>query len=115
MDTLLYKENICYMSFPRNFLKKNILLVDLSARRVYPLSLFTLHCNFTTNNFGNFLKFWAGLFLRINLNSYFQASYFSGILRISGIADLQHWIFLDFSDNLLMFLEESGVIFSFLE
>ena len=77
--------------------------------------MFTLRCNFTTCNFDNFVEFWVELFLRINLSSYFQASYFSGILQISGIADLQHWIFLKFSDILLMFLEESGVIFPFLE
>ena len=53
------------------------------------------------------------LFLRINLSSYFQASYFSGILRISGIANFQHGIFLNFSDIFLMFLEECGVIFLF--
>ena len=49
------------------------------------------------------------------LLSYFQASYFSGILQISRIADLQHWIFLNFSDIRLMFLEESGVISPFPE
>ena len=53
------------------------------------------------------------LFLRINLSIYFQASFFYGILQISRIADLQHWIFLNFSDILLMFLEEIGVIFPF--
>ena len=109
------KYDICYTSFPRHFLKKNILLVDLSARRVYPLPMFTLCYNLKTCNFGNFVKFWAELFLRINLNSYFQASYFSGIVRISGIADLQHWILFNFSDILLMFFGESGVIFLFLE
>ena len=109
------KYDICYTSFPRNFSVKNILLVDLSDRRVYPLSMFTLRCHFTTYNFGNFVNFWAELFLRINLNSYFHASFFSGILWISGIADLQHWIFLNFSDILLMSWEESGVIFLFLE
>ena len=113
MDTLLYKENICHMPFPHHFLKKNILLVDLSARRVYPLSMFSLLCNFTICNFGNFVKFLAELFLRINLSSYFQASFFSWILRISGIADLQHWIFLKCLDILLLFLEESSVIFPF--
>ena len=30
------KYDTCYMSFPHNLLKKNILLVDLSARRVSP-------------------------------------------------------------------------------
>ena len=49
------------------------------------------------------------------MSSYFQASYCSGILRISGIADLQHWIFLNISDIILMFLEESGVVFPFPE
>ena len=49
------------------------------------------------------------------MSSYFQASYFSGILRISRIADLRHWIFLSFSDIFLMLLEESGVIFPFPE
>ena len=78
--------------FPVIFLERNILSVDLSARRVYPLPMFTLRCNFTTYNSGNFVKFWAELFLRINLNSYFQVSYSSEILWISGIADLQHWI-----------------------
>ena len=68
-----------------------------------------------TYNFGNFVKFWAELFHRINLSSYIQASYFYGISRISRIADLQHWIFLNFSDIVLMVLEESGVIFSFLK
>ena len=77
--------------------------------------MFTLRYNFKTYNFGNFVKFWAELFLRINISSYFQASYFSWILQISRIADLQHWIFLNFSYILLMFLEESGVVFSFLE
>ena len=43
--------------FPRNVLKKNTLLVDLSVRRVYPFSMFTLRCNFTTYNLGNFVKF----------------------------------------------------------
>ena len=33
------KYDICYMSFPHNLLKKNILLVDLSARRVYTVIL----------------------------------------------------------------------------
>ena len=51
----------------------------------------------------------------IYLLSYFQASYFSGVLQISRIADLQHWIFLNFSDIRLMFLEESGVISPFPE
>ena len=51
------KYDICYMSFPHNLLKKNILLVDLSARRVSPLSMFSLYCNFTICNFGNFIKF----------------------------------------------------------
>ena len=55
------------------------------------------------------------MFFRINLSSDFEASYFSGIVRISGIADLQHWIFLKFSDILLMFLEEDGVNFLFPE
>ena len=109
MDTLLYKYNM--ISVTR--LKKNIRLVYLSARGVYPLSMFTLRCNFTTCSFSNFVKFWVQLFLRINLSSYFQASYFSGILQISGIANLQHGIFLNFSDIFLMFLEESGVIFLF--
>ena len=44
MDTLLYKKNmipfytkkIWKYDFPHHFLKKNILLIDLSARRVYP-------------------------------------------------------------------------------
>ena len=59
--TLLYKENmICCTSFPYHVLKKNILFVDLSARRVYPLLIFTLHCNYTTCNFGNFVKFLSG-------------------------------------------------------
>ena len=59
-DTLLYKENmICYKSFPY-VLKKNILFVDLSARTVYPLLIFTLRCNYTTCNFGNFVKFLSG-------------------------------------------------------
>ena len=57
MDTLLYKENI--ISVTRHFLKKNILLVDLSAVGV---------------------ECWAEVFLRINLSSYFHATYFSGIL-----------------------------------
>ena len=73
MNTLLYKENL--ISVTCHFLKKNILLVYLSAIGVYPLSMFTLRCNFTTCNF----EFWAELFHRINLSSYFQASYFSGI------------------------------------
>ena len=76
--------------------------------------MFTLRSNYTKCNFDNFVKFWAELFLRINLSSYFQASFFSGILRISGI-DLQHYIFLNFSDIPSMFLEESGVIFFFPE
>ena len=109
------KFDICYTSFPHHFSKKKFLLVDLSARRVYPLLMFALRCNFTTCNFGNFVKFSAELFLRINLSSYFQASHFSGILRISGITDLQHWIFFNFSDILLMLLEESGVSFPFPE
>ena len=100
--------------FHINFQKK-ILLVDLSARRVYPLLMFALRCNFTACNFGNFIKFSAELFLRISLSSYFQASHFSGILRIAGITDLQHWIFFNFSDILLMFLEESGLSFPFPE
>ena len=68
------KYDICYMSFSHHFLRKNFLLVDLSARRVYPLSMFSLHCNFTICNFGNFIKLYAELFLAINLSSYFQAS-----------------------------------------
>ena len=56
------------------------------------------------------------MFLRINLINYFQASCFSGILSISRIADLQHRIFLNFSDiQLSMFLDECGVIFPFIE
>ena len=51
----------------------------------------------------------------IYLVSYFQASYFSGILQISRIAELQHWIFFNFSDIRLIFLEESGVISLFPE
>ena len=106
MDILLYKESM--ISYPRHFSKENILLVDLPARRVYPLSVFTLRCKFTISNFGNFFKFWAELFLRINFSSYF-----SEILRNSGIADLQHWTFKNFSDTFLIVLEESGVIFPF--
>ena len=60
-DTLLYKENMtCYKSFPYYVLKKNILFVDLSARRVCPLLIFTLRCNYTTCNFDNFVKFLSG-------------------------------------------------------
>ena len=100
MNTLLYKVTyICYTSF----VKEKYSIGNLSAIGVYPQSMFTLRCNFTTCNFDNFVEFWAELFLRINLSSYFLASYPSGILRISGVADLQHWIFLKFSDILLMF------------
>ena len=45
------------ISVTRHFLKKNILLIELSAIGVYPLSMFTLRGNFTTCNFGNFVKF----------------------------------------------------------
>ena len=71
------------------FLKKNIPLVDLSARKVYPRPMFSLRCNFKICKFGKF-KFWVELFLRIKLRSYIPASCFSGVLRISRIADLQH-------------------------
>ena len=49
------------------------------------------------------------------MSSYFLAIYFSGILRISRIADLQHWIFLNVLDILLMLSDEGGVIFPFPE
>ena len=89
-------------------------MVDLSARRVHPLSMSSLCCNFTICNFGKF-EFQAKLFLRINLSSYFPASYFSEILWISRIADLQHWVFLKVLDILLMLSDEGGVIFPFPE
>ena len=42
------------------FKEKKEKFVDLSARRVHPLLIFTLHCNYTTCNFGNFVKFLIG-------------------------------------------------------
>ena len=38
---------------------------------------------------------------------------FSGIFRISRIANLQHWLFFNFVDVFLMFLEKSEGIFPF--
>ena len=37
--------------------------------------------------------------------------HFSRIFQISGIENLQHFIFFNFVDTLLMFLEKSEVIF----
>ena len=55
------KYDICYTSFPYHFLKKNIIfVVEFSARGVYLLLIFTLHCNYTTCNVGNFVKFLSG-------------------------------------------------------
>ena len=109
----MQRKYICYKSFPHTLLKRNIYWYIFQSE-VYRLSMSGLRCNFTICNFGKF-KFYAKLFLRINLSSYFPSSYFSGILQISRIADLQHWIFLNFLDILLMLLKEGGVIFPFPE
>ena len=40
-----------------------------------------------------------------------QTCHFSGIFRVFGIANLQHWIFFSFLDVVLMFLEKSHISF----
>ena len=50
---------------------------------------------------------------KLHKNKILQTCYFSGIFRISGIANHQHWIFLNFLDDCVMFLEKSEAIFPF--
>ena len=97
-----------------HFLKKNILLVDHLAEEFIVCQCLVYAVILQSATLAN-LNFKQNFFSELNLSSYFQASYFSGILRISRIADLQHWIFFNFLDILLMLIEEGGVIFPFPE